>query len=61
MLLHNMSKLKVTLTVHDIGVVKTRIVAINLRMIFTKLPDVLISIPAFVFIKYGEHEVFFSV
>lgn len=61
MLLQNMTKLKVILTVHDIRVVKMRIIAINLGMIFAKLPDILISIPAFVFIKDGEHEVFFSV
>lgn len=61
MLLQNIIKLKVILTVHDIRVVKMRIIAINLGMIFAKLPDILISIPAFVFIKDGEHEVFFSV
>lgn len=61
MLLHNMSELKVILTVHNIGVVKTRITAINLGMSFTKLIEILISIPAFVFIEDGEHEVFFSV
>lgn len=49
------------LTVHDIRVVKPRIIVINLGMVFTKLPEILISIPAFVFIKDGEHEVFFSV
>lgn len=61
MLLHNMSKIKVILTVHDIRAVKTRIIEINLGMSFAKLLKILLSIPAFVFVKDGEHEVFFSV
>lgn len=58
---HSISKLKVIVTVHDVGGVKTRIIAINLGMNLAKLPEVLISIPALVFIKSGEHEVLLSV